>query len=49
MILVAGATGNVGGALLKQLAGHGERVRAMTRRPGAAVVPNGVEIVRADF
>src|SRR5262245_26989345 len=34
MILVAGATGNVSGALLKQLAGHGERVRAMTRRPG---------------
>jgi len=49
IILVAGATGNVGGELVKQLVQHGERVRAMTRRPEAAHVPDGVEVVRADF
>lgn len=49
MILVAGATGNVGGELIKQLVQHGERVRAMTRRPEAAHIPHGAEVVRADF
>src|SRR5262245_35117253 len=49
MVLVAGATGNVGRELVKQLVMRGERVRAMTRRPEAVVVPDGVEVVRADF
>jgi uncharacterized protein YbjT (DUF2867 family) len=49
MILVTGATGNVGRELVRQLAARGQSVRAMTRRPEAAQFPKGVEIVRGDF
>jgi uncharacterized protein YbjT (DUF2867 family) len=49
MILVTGATGNVGGEVLRQLAARGERVRAMTRRPETSGFPKGVEVVRGDF
>ena len=49
MILVTGATGHVGSELLSQLAGRGQRLRAMTRRPETAHVPQGVEVVRGDF
>lgn len=49
MILVTGATGNVGGELVAQLAARGESVRAMTRRPEAVRFPAGVEVVRGDF
>jgi uncharacterized protein YbjT (DUF2867 family) len=48
MIVITGATGHVGTHLLAQLAKRGQRVRAMTRRPPAAVVPAGVEVVYGD-
>lgn len=48
MILVTGATGHVGAELLAQLAAEHRSVRAMTRRPRAAHVPPGVEVVYGD-
>lgn len=39
MILVAGATGNVGAELVRALVRAGEPVRALTRRPEAAAPP----------
>lgn len=48
MILVTGATGHVGGELVRQLATAGESVRAMTRRPDEARLPAGVEAVYGD-
>ncbi|WP_067663777.1 NAD(P)H-binding protein [Nocardia miyunensis] len=49
MILVTGATGTIGGAVVRQLAGRGERVRAFTRNPQAARMPDEVEVVRGDY
>lgn len=49
MILVTGASGTVGRALLDQLNPTGTPVRAMTRRPDTADLPAGVEIVGADL
>jgi len=49
MILVTGATGNVGGELLTALAARGERVRAVVRDPAHVSVPSGVEIVQGDL
>lgn len=49
MFLVAGATGNVGGELVRALAGAGERVRALVRDPGKAAVPAGVEVATGDL
>ena len=44
MIFVAGATGNVGGELVRILAGAGEEVRALVRSDAAlATLPAGVE------
>ncbi|MEV5608418.1 NAD(P)H-binding protein [Streptomyces sp. NPDC052225] len=50
MILVTGATGNVGSALLRELhaAGAGP-LRGLSRRPARAVFPAGVEAVEGDF
>jgi uncharacterized protein YbjT (DUF2867 family) len=48
MILVTGATGNVGAEMIGTLAASGHRVRAMTRRPHEARVPDGVEAVYGD-
>ena len=48
MILVTGATGHVGGELVRQLAAAGHPVRAMTRRPAEARLPAGVEAVCGD-
>ncbi|MFR0358470.1 NAD(P)H-binding protein [Streptomyces sediminimaris] len=48
MILVTGATGHVGGELVRRLAAAGEPVRAMTRRPAGARLPAGVEAVYGD-
>ncbi|RLK53982.1 SDR family oxidoreductase [Actinokineospora cianjurensis] len=49
MILVAGATGNVGGELLRQLRADGVAVRALTRDAARAGLPAGVEVVEGDF
>lgn len=48
MILVTGATGGVGGALVARLAAQRLPVRAMTRRPPAMAAPSGVEVVHGD-
>jgi uncharacterized protein YbjT (DUF2867 family) len=48
MILVTGATGHVGAELVEQLHLRGLPVRAMTRRPAAALLPAGVEVVHGD-
>lgn len=49
MILVTGATGNVGSELVARLATDGVPVRAMTRNPDKADFPAGVEVVAGDF
>jgi uncharacterized protein YbjT (DUF2867 family) len=46
MILVTGATGTIGGEVVRQLAARGEKVRALTRDPAKARVPSGVETAR---
>lgn len=48
MILVLGATGNVGRSAVELLVERGEQVRAMTRDPDTARLPEGVEVVRGD-
>ncbi|NYI05688.1 NAD(P)H-binding protein [Allostreptomyces psammosilenae] len=48
MIVVTGATGNVGRPLVEALAAAGERVTAVSRRP-AADLPAGVRHHRADL
>jgi uncharacterized protein YbjT (DUF2867 family) len=49
MILVTGATGNVGGSVVRQLLEAGENIRALTRDPGAARLPAGVDVVGGDL
>ncbi|MFG3297847.1 SDR family oxidoreductase [Micromonospora chersina] len=49
MILVTGATGNVGRRVVEQLVAAGHGVRAVTRDPGRAKLPAGVEVVGADL
>lgn len=49
MFLVTGATGNVGGQVLRQLVAAGQQVRALTRHPERATLPDGVEAVRGDL
>jgi len=48
-ILVIGATGTVGGQVVSQLVGTGNRVRAFVRNPAAAVFPPSVEVVPGDL
>lgn len=48
-ILVTGATGTIGGAVVEQLAAAGVPVRALTRNPAKAVLPAGVEVVGGDL
>src|SRR5258705_7729556 len=52
-ILVSGATGRQGGALLKYLLGDGWRIRALTRNPrgrtGQELSNSGVEVVQGDM
>jgi nucleoside-diphosphate-sugar epimerase len=45
--VVLGATGGAGGALVRELAGRGHRVRAVSRKPAPAL-PEGVEPLAAD-
>jgi uncharacterized protein YbjT (DUF2867 family) len=49
MILVTGATGNVGRLVVEGLAEAGERVRALSRTPRADLFPAGVEVARGDL
>ncbi|GAA0396823.1 NAD(P)H-binding protein [Microbispora corallina] len=49
MILVTGATGNVGGDVVGELVEAGHDVRALTRNPERAKLPPGVEVVRGDL
>jgi uncharacterized protein YbjT (DUF2867 family) len=49
MILVTGATGTIGSEVVRQLAARGAKVRALTREPAKARVPEGVEVVRGDY
>jgi NAD(P)-dependent dehydrogenase (short-subunit alcohol dehydrogenase family) len=49
MILVTGATGNVGSALVRQLAEAGEPVRALSRSGDASKLPPGAEAAAGDL
>jgi uncharacterized protein YbjT (DUF2867 family) len=49
MILVTGATGNVGGEVVAALAARGEDVRAVVRDPQRARLPTGVDVVQGDL
>ena len=49
MIVVTGATGNVGSALVRLLADAGEKVRAVSRRITPKEVPQGAVAHRADL
>ncbi|MBE1490117.1 uncharacterized protein YbjT (DUF2867 family) [Plantactinospora soyae] len=48
-ILVTGATGNIGRHVVRGLLTAGVAVRALVRDPGAAELPDGVELVRGDL
>jgi uncharacterized protein YbjT (DUF2867 family) len=48
-ILVIGATGTIGRAVIGQLLDAGVAVRALTRRPAAALLPAAVEAVSGDL
>ncbi|WP_067472487.1 NAD(P)H-binding protein [Actinomadura hibisca] len=48
MILVTGATGTVGRPLVDLLLAHGAKVRAVTRAPSAAALPDAVQVVEGD-
>jgi uncharacterized protein YbjT (DUF2867 family) len=49
VILVFGATGNVGSAVVPELAVAGSEVRAVVRQPERASLPAGVEAVAGDL
>ncbi|MBV9300644.1 MAG: SDR family oxidoreductase [Acidobacteriaceae bacterium] len=49
MILITGATGNVGREVLKQVAQSGVPVRAGVQSLGKASVPSGVEVAVVDY
>ncbi|NUS04200.1 MAG: NmrA family NAD(P)-binding protein [Nonomuraea sp.] len=48
-ILVTGATGTVGRLVVEELVQAGQRVRALTRNPAEAGLPEGVEVVAGDL
>ena len=48
MILITGASGNVGRPLVAQLLARGAKVRAISRHPATADLPGGAEVVEAD-
>ncbi|MEV0659807.1 NmrA family NAD(P)-binding protein [Actinomadura luteofluorescens] len=47
--LVAGATGTVGRFVVEELRAAGQPVRALTRNPARAALPEGVEVVAGDL
>ncbi|MGH8933549.1 MAG: SDR family oxidoreductase [Egibacteraceae bacterium] len=49
LILVTGATGKVGRHVVGGLLGAGWEVRALSRDPASADLPDGVEVVRGDL
>lgn len=49
MILVTGATGNIGGELVTTLSESGTQVRALVRDPSTATLPAGVIAVTGDL
>jgi uncharacterized protein YbjT (DUF2867 family) len=49
MILVTGASGNVGAEVVAALVNRGEPVRALLRNPAAATLPDAVELVAGDL
>ncbi|UKY52036.1 NAD(P)H-binding protein [Streptomyces inhibens] len=49
MIVVTGATGNIGRSLVGRLLAEGAAVRALTRDPARAGLPAEAEVVRADL
>ena len=53
IVLVTGATGHQGGAVARELAAHGYRVRAMTRKPQSDAARSlgklGAELVQGDL
>jgi len=48
-VLVTGATGRIGRAVVAELLGAGVPVRALTRRPDAARLPEAVEVLSGDL
>src|SRR2546429_7308448 len=48
MILVTGATGNVGREVVNLLLDGGEKVVAVTRNPAKAALPDGAHVVGGD-
>src|SRR3981081_3729246 len=48
-VLVTGATGRVGRAVVAELLGAGVPVRALTRNPATAALPAIAEVVAGDF
>ena len=49
MILVTGATGNVGSELARALAARGGAVRVLARQPDQAAFPEGVQVAAGDL
>ncbi|MER6048658.1 NAD(P)H-binding protein [Streptomyces sp. NPDC001793] len=49
VIVVTGATGNIGRRLVDRLLEEGVAVRALTRDPARAALPDRAEVVRADL
>ncbi|TDD15009.1 SDR family oxidoreductase [Nonomuraea diastatica] len=48
-ILVTGATGTIGRQVVRHLIERGQQVRALTRDPSRAVLPEGVEVAAGDL